>query len=105
MEDVNIPSPNPFIAEWLVGPIARSIAFEAGELYEALYREVVAKRTGRLAASTHVSTDIGGDRWVGFLTVTAPYAASHEFGTDDGDERIIAGHHDLNRILDMMSTL
>lgn len=112
MDDVKVPSPNPFIAEWLAGPIARSLVFEAGELYEALYREVVAKRTGRLAASTHVTTALELGRWTGMLTVTAPYAASHEygaeshqFGSDDGDTQFVAGHHDLNRILDMMGTL
>lgn len=105
MEDVNVPTPNPFIAEWLLSARCRSIMFEAAELYEALYREVVAKRTGRLAASTHVSTDVEGDRWTGHLAVTAPYAPAHEFGTDDGDEGIVAGAHDLNLILDLMASL
>lgn len=109
MENVHIPyDPNPFIAEWLVSPRCRSIVFESAELYRALYQEVVAKRTGTLAQSAHISTGLENGRWVGMLEVgssTAYYAASHEFGTDDGDERIVAGHRDLNTILDLMGTL
>jgi len=105
MEDVNIPAPNPFITEWLVSAQCRSVMFEAAELFEALYREVVVKRTGRLAASTHVSTAVERGRWTGYMTVAAPYAASHEYGTDDGDEGIVAGAHDLNLILDLMASL
>lgn len=105
MEDVDVPHPNPFITQWLVGARCRSIVFEVGELYEALYREVVAKRTGRLAASTHVFTGIEDGRWVGHMTVTAPYAASHEWGVDDGAERITAGAHDLTAIRDLNNAL
>lgn len=109
MENVNIPfDPNPFIVEWLVSPRCRSIVFEAAELYQALYREIVSKRTGALARSARVSTGLEVDRWVGHMEVgsaTAFYGASHEFGTDDGDEHITAGHHDLNTILDAMGTL
>lgn len=108
MEDVDVPSPNPFITEWLVSARCRAILFESGELYEALYREVVAKRTGTLARSTHVSTDIENGRWTATLAVgsaEAYYAASHEYGTDDGDEHITAAAHDLNAILDAMATL
>lgn len=105
MEDVNVPDPNPFITDWLVSAECRSLMFEKAEIAEAIYREVVAKRTGRLAASTHVTTEIEGDRWIAMMTVLAPYAASHEFGTDDGDERIVAGHHELNHVLDLMAQL
>lgn len=109
MEDVNVPSPNPFITEWMAGPICRSIMFESAELYEALYREIVAKRTGELARSTHVSTGLEGGRWTGILDVGfvgAPYAASHEYGTGrtNPDEALPAAH-DLNTILDMMGSL
>lgn len=105
MEDVNIPDPNPFITDWLVSPECRSMVFEKGEIAEAIYREVVAKRTGHLAASTHVTTGIEDDRWISMMTVTAPYAASHEFGTDDGDLQIIPGHHELNHVMDLMGQL
>jgi hypothetical protein len=105
MENVDIPDPNPFITQWLVSPQSRALVFERAEIAEALYREVVAKRTGRLAASTHVTTGIEDDRWVALMTATAPYAASHEFGTDDGDLDIRPGHHELNHVLDMMGTL
>ena len=62
MENVNIPEPNPFITNWLLSPECRSLVFDRAQIAEALYREVVAKRTGRLAASTHVTTGIEDDR-------------------------------------------
>lgn len=109
MEDVNVPTPNPFITSWLISPDARAMVVESCELYEALYREVSAKRTGRLAASTHVSTGVEGGRWAGHLTVNAPYAASVEFGAGDHPGSTHRHHqaaaHDLNTILDMMGTL
>lgn len=106
MEDVDVPSPNPFITEWLASAECRSMMFESAELYEALYREVVAKRTGQLARSTHVSTEVEDGRWVGVLAVTASYAASHEYGTGrTNPEHNLPPAHDLNTILDMMATL
>lgn len=108
----------------------RSIVFEVAEIAHALYVEQVAKRTGRLAASAHVSTEIGGadhDRWVGVLTVGGngvDYAATHEFGrqadvegpaqeSKDGvhnlDDTVrTGGHHaahDLNRVLEELGGL
>lgn len=108
MEDVDVPVPNPFITAFLVGPLCRAMVFESADLYQALYRGIVAKRTGELALSAHVSTGIEGDRWVGVMTAGNPvayYAASHEFGVDDGDMRIMAGAYDMNKILNLMGTL
>lgn len=109
MEDVNVPSPNPFIREWLRGSLCRSMMRESAELYEALYREIVAKRTGRLARSTHVSTSLEKGRWVGSLVVGhdgADYAASHEFGTGrTNPDAALPAAHDLNTILNMMAAL
>lgn len=124
MEDVNVPyDPNPFITQWLAGPVCRSMVFESAELYQALYRDIVAKRTGNLAKSARVSTGFEDGRWVGILQVgdaTAYYAASHEFGTT-GDEHtqpsrtastarevfheVHRGAHDLNKILNLMGAL
>lgn len=103
MEDVNVPDPNPYITQWLVSPECRSLVSGRAEIAEALYREVVAKRTGRLAASTHVTTEIEDGRWVSMMTARAPYAASHEFGTGDLDIR--PGHHEMNHVLDMLGQL
>lgn len=102
----NIPSPNPFIREWLKGPECKAIVGRQGNRALEIYRDIVAKRTGELAGSATVDTHIGGkrnDRWVSTLTVRAPYAASHEFGTDDGDEHIAAGAHDLNVVLNALA--
>lgn len=98
------------IGELLKGNQMRSLVRERTEIAEALYRGRVARRTGMLARDTRVSTFLGGplnnmakgDRWVGRLTVGSQrveYGASHEFGTDDGDEQIVAGAHDLPAVL------
>ena len=55
-----------------------------GEIVAALYRLGTAHRTGELATSVRVSTQIGGikhDRREATVTTSASYAASHEFGT------------------------
>lgn len=133
--DVRIyPHPNPAVTAALKGERMRAIVFEITEIAHALYVDQVAKRTGRLAASAHASTEIGGvdhDRWVGVLTVggtgsagTVDYALPHEFGTKavvEGpvpestggqhnlDERVITGGHhaahDLNRVLEELGGL
>lgn len=111
MENVRLyPEPNPFITQWLAGPICRSILVQSAELYQALYQEIVAKRTGLLAASARVHTGFEEDRWVATLVVghgargTAHYAASHEFGTVGGFNPG-PGAHDLNKVLNMMAAL
>jgi hypothetical protein len=118
--DVNIyPHPNPAVTAALRSAEIRSIVFEIGEVAHALYVDQVAKRTGRLAASAHVSTEIGGvdhDRWVGVLTVGGDgvdYAATHEFGRQSDvhnlDDTVrTGGHHaahDLNRVLEELGGL
>lgn len=108
--DHNIPShPNPAITGLLLSPEMRGLMREKGEIAEALFREIVAIRTGRLARSSRVETHIGGrsnDRWAVTLTVGAgaPYALPHEFGYDD-DSRAVAGARDLNQVLNMMGGL
>lgn len=109
MEDVDVPSPNPFVAEWLRGERCRDIVTDSAELYQALYHVFVAKRTGQLALSATVGADIEGDRWVATMSVgnhTAFYAASHEFGTGRIDpEHALPPAHDLNMILDLVAQL
>ncbi|NEW33840.1 hypothetical protein GV791_14880 [Nocardia cyriacigeorgica] len=104
----NIPTnSNPAIAALLKSPEMRSLMLERAEIAQALYREIVAKRTGRLARSARVETFIGGrrnDRWCARLIVDASYAASHEYGTDDGSG-VRAGAHDLNQVLNQLGQL
>ncbi|WP_029932514.1 hypothetical protein [Nocardia otitidiscaviarum] len=100
---------NPAVKGLLLSSQMRALMFERGEIAQALYREVVAKRTGRLARSARVETFKGGlvrpgDRWCARLIVEAPYAASHEYGVDDGDMRIVAGVYDLNQVLNMLGS-
>lgn len=103
----NIPKdPNPALTQIAISSEMRSLMREKIEIAQALYRDEVAHRTGNLARSARVETFIGGpksDRWIGHLIVEATYAASHEFGTDDGDERITAAAHDLNRVLNQLA--
>lgn len=134
MDVVIYPDPNPALTAALRSARMRAIVFEVAETAHVLYVEQVAKRTGALAASAHVSTEIGGvdqDRWVGVLTVggiggagAVDYAASHEFGTQSEVEGPVqestggvhnldqvvtsGGHHaahDLNRVLEELGGL
>jgi hypothetical protein len=99
-------NPNPALTEIAKGPQMRSLMFERGEIAQAIYREIVAKRSGRLARSARVSTFIGGrkkDRWVSRLTVggeEAGYGASHEFDTEQTH-----GAHDLITVLNRLGRL
>lgn len=119
--------PNPALGAVLASPQIRSTVFEIAEIAQAIYRDRVAKRTGRLAASARPSTQFdrvykGQPRWVGVLTIggigprgTVDYAAAHEFGADTyideslsgpalpGDTGVRTGGahaaHDLNAVL------
>lgn len=103
--------PNPAVVGLLRGSEMRALMFERAEMAKAIYQDIVSKRTGRLARSAHSETFIGGaanDRWCGRLTVgdaSAYYGVSHEFGTDDGDNGIHAGFHDLNVVLNSLGAL
>lgn len=107
----NIPSGpgrNPAIREILLSDRMRSLMRIRAGVAQDLYQGIVAKRTGALAASARIETFIGGklnDRWCGRLIVGEPiaYGAAHEFGTDNGDERIVAGARDLNQVLNMLA--
>lgn len=102
----NIPTPNPAITGILRSEQMRNLMAGRANQARAIYQNIVAKRTGRLAASTRVTTTLGGvrnDRWVGRLTVggdTAPHGPSHEFGTEKGSPA-----HDLRRVLDSLGQL
>ncbi|MFC8531933.1 hypothetical protein [Nocardia sp. NPDC057227] len=106
---VMYPKPNPFITDWLKGPRARAIVFELAEMYQALYRETVAKDTGALAASARVYTDIEDDRWTGFMVVGgagAPHGLPHEYGSGrTNPDNALPAANDLNTILNLMATL
>ena len=110
------PAPNPALSERLRSDDMRAIVRDVTYLAEALYREEVAKDTSRLAAATHVGTEIGGtysDRWIGVLTVGrgVEYVLPHEFGAAErfdenrGDPAFdeTMGARDLNRVLEILS--
>jgi hypothetical protein len=102
---------NPAIAAILLSPQMRALMSERAEMAQAIYRDIVAKRTGRLARSARIETFIGGrnnDRWKSRLIVggsTAPHGLPHEFGSDDGDVQVRAAANDLNQVLNMLGTL
>lgn len=90
----NIPDPNPFITQWLLGPECESMMGRAGRWFQLLYQAVETKRTGAMAASAVVDVRVGGlrrDRLVAAVTVTDPAAASHIFGA--GDHPASTGRH------------
>lgn len=106
MRDINIPVPNPALSAILKSDEVRSLVREKAEIAQAIYRGLVAKRSGRLARSARVQTFEDDGRWKGRLIVDAPYAASHEYGTGrTGGRPIQRAAHDLNRVLNAMAQL
>lgn len=100
----DIPAPNPAVTALLRSEQMRSLVAQRAESAKAIYQQIVAKRTGRLARSARVETFIGSrknDRWIGRLIVDAPYTASHEYGT----EHHATGAHDLNVVLNQLGSL
>lgn len=104
LEDIGVHLNDEFMAEYLVGPDIRSVVETITNTGVMLTQSEVAKRTGRLAASVHGTTDVGpvieGDpRWIGEITMGGAgalgtvgadphsgfwdYAASYEFGAGD----------------------
>lgn len=107
MRDVAVRAPNPWITAWLKGDRCREIVGAEGLRAQQYYRSLVAKRTGELAASAAVEVRIGGarhDRWQAVLEVTAPYAASHEFGTGRRGRRPQPPAHNLRSVLALMAS-
>lgn len=103
----HIPAPNnPAVVGLLKSSEIRSIVRDVGEIAQALYRETVAIRTGQLARSARIETAISGDRWACFLTVGegTRHGLPHEFGHDGGGDPI-AGHRDLNQVLNMLGSI
>lgn len=59
---------------------------EAAQDVEKNFQSIVAKRTGTLADSATITLTKGGiknDRLTARISVSAPYAATHEFGAGD----------------------
>lgn len=95
MRDIDIPRPNPALAEILMGAQVRSMVSEVGEIAQALYRAIGHKDTGRSAREARVETHIGGaahDRWVATLTVDQPTSARRAL-------------EDLNQVLNQLGAL
>ena len=91
MRDVKVGSRDGYsgLADWLLSLQCNRLVFAKASQAQLVDQALVRKRTRRLARSAKVSVVRGGaksDRWVGRLTATAPYAASHEFGHDGARE-------------------
>jgi hypothetical protein len=89
--DVELYDPNPAIAYALIEGCRTGIE-TLTHLAQAMWMAEVAKRTGRLAGSSHTEVAIGGvhnDRLVGHLIVGVgiDYGAAHQFGhwQDEGN--------------------
>ncbi len=85
MDDIDIPEPNKALAAILLSSRMRTLVWERTELARTRWRAVVAKRSGRLAASARVKITYDGvkhDRPIGTLIVGEglAYGAAHEFG-------------------------
>ena len=118
--EVNIPTPNPAVAEVLVGPEVRRIMEERADMAALMLQARIAKRTGTLARSIRSHVEMGGkknDRWIGGMgagddrgRAGAYYGASHEFGTGDkpgsrSGSEVVEGAHDLNFILEELGSM
>ncbi|RJO74170.1 hypothetical protein D5S18_18630 [Nocardia panacis] len=106
LTNIRIPKPNPALAKILRGPQMKTLVTRKGLRARAIYAEVVAKRTGELAASARVETVLGGlhgDRWIARVRATAPHAASHEYGTGRTDPAYTApAAHDMIKVLEAL---
>lgn len=76
----------------LMGPGLGSLLQGHADEVATLYRGIVAKRTGNLAASATAYVTVGGkrrDRLIGKVTVGAEldYGALHEFGSKTNPDR------------------
>lgn len=85
-----------------LSPGLATMLLHEAEAVAALYQAKVAKRTGKLAASAHAYTTIGGhkkDRWIGKVTVATglDYGVLHEFGAKSNPARRAA--KDLSEVL------
>ena len=107
---------NPAIAGLLLSSQMRALMFERGEIAQAIWYDEVAKRTARLARSGRVETFRGGrlkDRWKVRLTVggsEAPHGLGHTYGHKRRNKAgeitaVIAGAHELNRVLNGLGQL
>ncbi|RBO87966.1 hypothetical protein [Nocardia puris] len=84
---------NAAIAQILRGARMRSTMRRIGYLAQGLYAARVPRRTGRLAASARVTTQLGSgnlgaqpDRWVAIVEATQTYSAAVEFGKENTAE-------------------
>jgi len=125
--EVHIPEPNKALAAVLLSGEIRAAVEDRGHTAQMLFQAEVAKRSGRLAATARVQTEIGGvrnDRWVSHMIVggqgalgTVAYGAAHQFGhwqdqahQFDGDQELgesgtfVEGAHDLNRVLEQLAS-
>lgn len=121
--ELDFPDPNEALAECLVGPEIYAALEAVGKIAHGLYVAEVAKRSGRLAGSAFLQTEIGGvhkDRYVSHLTVGVglAYGAAHQFGhwqdeshligssTAAGESQVfIEGAHELNRVLEQIGSI
>jgi hypothetical protein len=115
--DVDLAENPSAVGELMKSNRLREIVFSIAETAQWLYQSRVAKRTGALAATAHAHTEIGGvrhDRWIGVLSVSSrsvAYEAAHEFGhtahrgKQIGPGQFIAGHDDLNAVLEELGSL
>lgn len=74
LDDIGIDLNDGFLSEYFVGPELREVVETITNDGVMLTQSEIAKRTGRLAASTHGHTGVGpvlkGDpRWIGEITV------------------------------------
>lgn len=125
--EVDIPTPNKALGEFLLSGRLRAILLDRAHFAQAVFEERVARVTNELATTAVGFVEIGGkrhDRWIGVLLIGAglEYGAAEEFGHREGKRvekvagrlsakraaqinaarRFVPGAHDLNAVLEAL---
>lgn len=105
---INIPSPNPALADWLLGSESRAVVEEVTSEIFVAYRNTLPVITGNLKRGAYMDVRVGGwgsdqDRWFGYVGNNALsyrprrgylYGRFIEYGKPT---RGIPGQHQLQR--------
>lgn len=96
---INIPIPNPGLAEWLNGSECYKAVHDITSQVLAIYQSTVPVRSSQLKDGADMHMGRGGwgdeqDRWFGWVTNNVEYAAVIEYGSR---RRNIPGQRQLRR--------
>lgn len=111
---INIPSPNPALADWLMGTECRGVVQEVTEKIFVTYQNTLPVITGNLRRGAYMRVDHGGfgaeqDRWFGWVGNNAlsyrkqrnqPYPRYIEYGKPT---KGVPGQYQLRRAAELVA--